>query len=471
MPNQTSATRRTPVGDAGGPTKRRCIIAVAAALAIVAALGMRKSGDAAILGRWSLPYFAVMCATGTGTLLIGLLLARFGRRAAFAMAPIAVVGLLAGLCTEMGGQLYARSRPAHDALFLQPHPVLGWLHVPKMELTWSGHGWYAIDFSVPMRFNSAGFRDREWVEAKPPGVKRIAILGDSMVEAMQVPWEFSAAQILERALNEGVAGSQPAQPSATMARSGMHEVLNFGVSNFGTGQCLLAWEQYARKYDPDYVFIFVAGFHMVRTVTAFESGAFPGREQERLWIRPTFSIERGALLRHPARDFDRFVELQKELIQGPFHGKRIKPRARRSFVVSRVLNPIVDGLGRWMVQSDRASSDASVPQETALVCDRVLEALGQSTREAHARLIVVDACRYFERSDGALSLHISTMCRQNGFGYVDLSTDLIEAKEAGISVRWPSDMHFNEAGNRIFAEAMLNWLVEVDTAETGGVSP
>src|SRR5688572_26831400 len=61
------------------------------------------------------------------------------------------------------------------------HPVLGWSQVPngRYEVVTQGH-------QLRVQFNSMGFRDREHERAKPPGVKRIVVIGDSFSEAVQV---------------------------------------------------------------------------------------------------------------------------------------------------------------------------------------------------------------------------------------------------------------------------------------------
>ena len=94
---------------------------------------------------------------------------------------------------------------------------------------WSQEG------SAPVRTNSQGYRDREWALAKEPGVLRIAVLGDSFTEALQVPLEQTWVNQL---------------PAAMAAVPGCHllngfpkgaETLNFGVGGYGTGQSWLTW--------------------------------------------------------------------------------------------------------------------------------------------------------------------------------------------------------------------------------------
>lgn len=114
------------------------------------------------------------------------------------------------------------------------HPVLGWSQTPGMA--------YVVEIdgeSVQVEFNSLGFRDVERSLAKPPGVKRIAVVGDSFSEAIQVNIEDTYFRILEQELNRD--------------REVRWEVLNFGVGDFGNAQALLALEHFGLTFDPDLV--------------------------------------------------------------------------------------------------------------------------------------------------------------------------------------------------------------------------
>src|SRR6266581_4197431 len=48
-------------------------------------------------------------------------------------------------------------------------------------------GWYRKEGQAFVRINADGLRDREHAKQKPPGTLRIAVLGDSYTEALQVP--------------------------------------------------------------------------------------------------------------------------------------------------------------------------------------------------------------------------------------------------------------------------------------------
>ena len=84
-----------------------------------------------------------------------------------------------------------------------------------------------VTHEVPFVTNSLGFRDREHARAKPPGVTRVAILGDSFVAGLAV----GADKILHEVLEARLVGHSP-----------QTEVLAFGVVGYGTGlEKMLTW--------------------------------------------------------------------------------------------------------------------------------------------------------------------------------------------------------------------------------------
>jgi len=75
---------------------------------------------------------------------------------------------------------------------------------------------------------------------------RIAVLGDSFVEALQVPFEESFCYLIEQQLRR------------CPARAGHDvEVINFGVSGYGTAQELITLRSEVWQYSPDLVLLAV----------------------------------------------------------------------------------------------------------------------------------------------------------------------------------------------------------------------
>jgi len=122
--------------------------------------------------------------------------------------------------------------------FYQADPELGNALRPGAE------GWFREEGEAFVRINAAGMRDRERPLAKPPGTYRIAILGDSFALAKQVDVEAAFPRQLE-----GRLASCPALEGRRV------DVLNFGVSAYGTGQELLMLRRRVWPFEPDLVLL------------------------------------------------------------------------------------------------------------------------------------------------------------------------------------------------------------------------
>ena len=152
----------------------------------------------------------------------------------------------------------------------------GWALKANVRTQWSQEG------SAPVRTNSEGYRDREWALVKKPGVLRIAILGDSFTEALQVPLEQTWVNRLPTAM--------AALPSCRLLQGFPHgaETLNFGVGGYGTGQSWLTWRKDAQRFQPQVVLHAVYFENDLRDNVESERGSGSG---------PTFSLNQGSLSR------------------------------------------------------------------------------------------------------------------------------------------------------------------------------
>lgn len=112
-------------------------------------------------------------------------------------------------------------------------PQIGTVHMVNKSITWRKEG-YARSY-----LHSNGLREAGITEAKPAGVYRIILLGDSQVEGVQVALKDTAGQLLENRLTTEL--GRPVQ------------VLNFGVSGYSTVQEYLLMKREVFKYSPDMV--------------------------------------------------------------------------------------------------------------------------------------------------------------------------------------------------------------------------
>lgn len=95
-----------------------------------------------------------------------------------------------------------------------------------------------------VRINSQGFHDIEHTKDKPAHTFRIVVLGDSFTEALQLPIEKSFSHVMERELARCAA-----------LNKNRAEVINLGVSGYGTAQELQTLRHDGWDYAPDLVLL------------------------------------------------------------------------------------------------------------------------------------------------------------------------------------------------------------------------
>jgi hypothetical protein len=138
-------------------------------------------------------------------------------------------------------EVFLRAAGYTYPVFYEPDESRGWALRPGAE------GWYRKEGRAYVRVNADGLRDREHAKPKPAGVLRVAVLGDSYAEALQVAQEaafWSVAEQRLRAACGSLAGREV-------------EFVNFGVSGYGTAQELFTLRERAWDYEPDVVLLAV----------------------------------------------------------------------------------------------------------------------------------------------------------------------------------------------------------------------
>ncbi|MCS7259416.1 MAG: GDSL-type esterase/lipase family protein [Anaerolineae bacterium] len=157
----------------------------------------------------------------------------FGRLALVGLGTVLPLLLLEGMVRLAG---VAPPAELHPPLW-EPHPYLGWFHVPNSGgVVSSEYG----EFQVVVHINARGLRDREIGYAKPTGISRVLILGDSFAEALQVPLEVTFAKQLEAKLNN---------------MGHRVEVINAGVGGWGTDQEAIFYAIEGFRYQPELVLL------------------------------------------------------------------------------------------------------------------------------------------------------------------------------------------------------------------------
>lgn len=199
-----------------------------------------------------------------------------GKKIGFTLITLSFLSIVLFLLAELFLYLFNPQLPA----FLRPDPLVGTMHFADYTVRQRDGCIYATT-----RFNHEGMNDVDHHIEKPAGVYRIAVIGDSYVEAMQFPLEQAYFRVLERELQE--AGKDV-------------EVLAFGVGGFGTLQEYHLLKEYALKYQPDLVILSFFSYNDVR------NNSF---ELERSLDMPYATVnENGELIFEPFTLRDEYVQ-------------------------------------------------------------------------------------------------------------------------------------------------------------------
>jgi hypothetical protein len=168
------------------------------------------------------------------------------------LAALAGIGILQFAVFETALRVVGGSEaaPAFQRLFVDD-PVIGYKLRPSTAIRFT-----TDDFSTDIAINSAGVRDDE-LGPKAPNERRIVVLGDSLVLAVQVQLQQTFCKQLEASLNGRSNGLR-------------YRVIDAGVQGYGPVEEVFFYERVASKLQPDLVLLvtFVAN----DAVEAYEHG-------------------------------------------------------------------------------------------------------------------------------------------------------------------------------------------------------
>lgn len=247
-------------------------------------------------------------------------------RCLLAKLGLVLFGLVFGcLLAEIALRVAGYSYPE----FYQPDESRGYALRPNME------GWYRKEGAAYIKTNSDGLRDREHEKTKAPNSFRIAIIGDSYPEALPVPleeafWSVMAGK-LEQCNNIG---------------DKKVEVINFGVSGYGTAQELLTLRERVSAYSPDMVIL---------AVTTNNDISDNLRQLKKTDQVPYFSIREGKLtLDNSFKDTSAFRWRQSALSK---LGRWIRDHSR----VIQAINQGHHGFKIWLAARRARNAETTTP--------------------------------------------------------------------------------------------------------------
>lgn len=310
--------------------------------------------------------------------------------------------------------------------FFEPNQEFGWFHTPGRV------GWHRTpELEVPIEINQLGLRDEDHGYAKPADTTRLLLVGDSFVEGLQVRHPATVDEQLEAMLN--ARSSHPVQ------------VLNAGVSRFGTDNELLFLQQEGLRYQPDLVILFF-----------FYNDLFDNLEE------PYFELSDEGLSAVQPAPFNPLgpAERLRGWLWDHFRLYRLG-----AVVVSAITGgggaPEREGELPFLV-TDAAQRRYSLDLTVALI-----ERMAQLCEEHEAAFLVVGVSERSatRSSDGSAASRINQSIGERlaevGIHYLDLSAAFRQRYlQTGEELFWPGDAHWNAAGHRLAAVELLSTLEE-----------
>jgi hypothetical protein len=231
---------------------RRCLRVLAAMMAIFGLFLLSHESRYPCVGRYSCLYFAGLTVFGALVVAVAavaqfapgqatrLLNRRPIQRALLFNAALIITLLIAeGVLAVVPDRYWmANPVPEDGPIFAVQTPPFHHLRpANRHHVVVSRFG----EFRVDVRINSDNLRDVERPVAKPADVTRIVLVGDSMVEGIQVPLEQTFVKRLEQLLVQKTGRK--------------HDVINGGIgSNSATTEYLLLKHKLL-KYEPDVVIL------------------------------------------------------------------------------------------------------------------------------------------------------------------------------------------------------------------------
>jgi hypothetical protein len=360
-------------------------------------------------------------------------------RGAAARAGLVMGGILAAAAlVEVASRALGRFSPA--ALHLLP---------PHARVRDVQTGW-----DVTYETNSAGWRDDEYTQAKPAGVARIAVVGDS----------FTFGQGCERGaifpdLLEEMLGAQ--------GGGGRVQVLNLSSPGLGPeGYLVLVRE--ALRYQPDAVVLSVCANDASGTKrTPWLNGAVR-RLSHRSRLFVLLRDIRRRLASPPAFSWDRLPRAAA-LQPGVAEFQRRYGRAQTNLVAACLTDPAE--VARW--------SDVPRAGEGWRELDRAVGGIALACREAGRPLVIavvpdgaqVDPHQVEVRrllgvplspdavaAEGRFQADVREIAGRDGAAFIDPLEDFRRVRSG---LYFPVDLHWTPAGHRLYAEALARGLARV----------
>ncbi|MBI3825310.1 MAG: SGNH/GDSL hydrolase family protein [Candidatus Rokubacteria bacterium] len=325
--------------------------------------------------------------------------------------------------------------------------------------------------------NSLGLRDREYARAKPAGVFRIVMLGDSFTEGYTLALEDTVAKRVERALGSG-------------ACAGRYEVINAGTGSYSPILEYLLLKHVALALHPDLV---VLNFDMTDVHDDWIRTRIARLDADgRVVAVPSRPLQEAAMLMPPLA-LPSWAGVLRPLERAANHAA-VYQVIRKSSLGARWLGPVkltperLEQLGlvgdiRYDILAITRDGESPALEQAWATTKRYIADVGALARGAgaafalvvypHAHQVSADESPEGRRKFGiGPGLYASDrpfqileeLGRRAGFPVIDLGPIFRARARTDAPLFRRTDIHHTPAGAKVFAEGVLaglheHWLV------------
>jgi hypothetical protein len=370
---------------------------------------------------------------------------------------------------------------------------------PHSMIQYTNH----LDYWTRTETNRFGFPDRDWSPVRAPGDRRVAFIGDSFVESVQVPLEDKFHILFEQEANR-----TPGLPHI--------ETAAFGISGTGQTNQIPFFRLAAREFHPDVMVLVVVGNDFANNSALLEcvrNGWNPDHLPRPFFVRkhPGDPFELAPMDPHwaeyllpdgskPQGELSRlgrthqmlmrevffyawaieaielhFPKLARYLPQTPTSPALQETYAAR-IAALRHLPGYEHSLDGWNYPNDwdfdgmfGTRDLPPVFQEAIAATGKTLDVFAEQARREHFQLaILTDQGLSAPQSNGQIEKitgnppvpkaylrRFQQLAEKRGIPVIDFGAYLDKRKIARDSVHWPHDSHWAEAGHQWVAQMLV----------------
>ncbi|MGD9035576.1 MAG: SGNH/GDSL hydrolase family protein [Syntrophobacterales bacterium] len=308
--------------------------------------------------------------------------------------------------------------------------VLGTVFIPGAKGVYK-----SVNGQVLIEINSLGLRDEEFPLQKPKGEKRILVLGDSYVEALQVPIEQTFLKLLENKLS-----------------SNNILVINGGHSGYGQAEQLLFWRLRGRELHPDLVVLFFSANDIIDNSIELD----PWQK------RPYFVLTEDGMLQLVNRSPDpsrlktflgehfylyHFVRIRGGFMRNYLYTLFEKPDLNVKIVENAYASP------QKSSESNNASKNKDSLAKAWRITAHLLKQLDEEIKKSGAEFLVVNTgLPAVSKEKTYFSEILAAICRENNIYFLGLQK-VIDEEYAGTGRAFFTD-HYSPYGHKVVAKAL-----------------